>query len=384
MGWFKGNAATNESKRLPDGTLLMKQTVRSQYLALRTDQQAILDYFTGGCTVQEILQAHLLRKGHVRIRAFYDLVMSALEKGFLVEGQDDPRNRPAPGSRWKIRWGAASAVALSVTMMLSGASALWSEPIVLVHSWAHWLKVLAFMMLSLSLSNALSGCVLSGFGRLVSGVRVRFNRGIPFFAVDTSDAFMGGRGCEICVALQALSAPFLVALGAMVWDSAPTLLAAWITVLVVCSPFGNTTVHRLLHAWLRKEYQLPRCAEKFLSTRMVPYSFLWKEPLHEERYLLVYSASAILWLGAACRFASELLELQETRMVQDWLRPDEVGKLWGPLAEFLAFAGFGGHARHLPGQVADSRLVSGGRSALVHRRNQPGPPAARRHPSFRR
>ena len=229
-----------ESNRLPDGTLLMKQTVRSQYLALRTDQQAILDYFTGGCTVQEILQAHLLRKGHVRIRAFYDLVMNAFEKGFLVEGQDDPRNTPAPGSRWKVRWGAASAVALSVTMILSGASALWSEPIVLVHSWADWLKVIAFMMLSLSLSNALSGCVLSGFGRLVSGVRVRFDRGIPFFAVDTSDAFMGGRGCEICVALQALAAPFLVALGAMVWDSAPALLAAWITVLIVCSPFGNT------------------------------------------------------------------------------------------------------------------------------------------------
>ena len=125
----------------------------------------------------------------------------------------------------------------------------------------------------------------------------------------------------------------------MVWDSAPALLAAWITVLMVGSPFGNTPAHRLLHAWCRREYQLPRCAEKFLSTRLLTHSFRWRESLHEEKYFLVYSAYAILWLGAACRFASQLLELQQTRMIQDWLRPNEVGGYWGPLAEFLTFAG---------------------------------------------
>jgi hypothetical protein len=203
-----------ERRRLADGTLLMKQTARGAYLALRPDQQTILDHFTGALTVQQILQTHLLQKAHLRIRAFYDLVMNALDKGFLVEGEREPANATAPGYRWSIRWGAGSAIALSVTMILAGASALGSMPLALAHSWTDWLKVILFMMLALRFSSALAGCALSGFGRRVSGIRIRLDRGIPFLAVDTSDALMGGRLCQICVAFQEVAAPFLLALGA--------------------------------------------------------------------------------------------------------------------------------------------------------------------------
>lgn len=326
-----------ERKLLADGTLLLKQTVRGQYLALPAEQRVILDHFTGDHTVQEILQGQLLRKGHLKIRAFYDLILNARDQGFLVSGGHEPEATPAPSYRWTIRWGATSAIGLSAATVLAGVSALWTEPINLVHSWADWVKVLLFVMLALSLANALAGCVLSGFGRRVSGVRIRLDRGMPFFAVDASDAFMGGRLCEICVALQALAAPFVLALGAAVWDSPAALLAGWIAVLILGSPFGNTPAHHLLHAAWRKDYQLPRCAEKFLRTRMVTQLFQWKESLHEEKYFLIYSAYAILWLGAAFRFASELFDLQQARMIQDWLRPDQVSGFWGPLAEFLIF-----------------------------------------------
>ena len=285
-----------ETKRLADGTLLLKQTVRGQYLAVRPDQQVILDHFAGAHTVQEILQVHLLQKGHLKIRAFYDLVMNARDKGFLVDGDHEPATTPAPGYRWRFRWGAASAIGLSGAMILAGGSALWTEPINLVHSWTDWLEVILFVMLALSLAHALAGCVLSGFGRVVYGVRIRWDRGIPFFSVDTSDAFMGGRLCEISVALQALAAPFALALGAMVWDSPPALLAAWITVLILGSPFGNTPAHQLLHAGFRKDYQLPRCAEKFLRTRLVTQLFNWKESLLEEKYRWPGRASRRLWL----------------------------------------------------------------------------------------
>jgi hypothetical protein len=70
---------------------------------------------------------------------------------------------------------------------------------------------------------------------------------------------------------------------------------------------------------------------------MVAQLFQWKETPREEKYFLVYSAYAILWLGAAFRFASQLFDLQQTRMVQDWLQPDGVSGFWGPLVEFLAF-----------------------------------------------
>jgi hypothetical protein len=115
------------------------------------------------------------------------------------------------------------------------------------------------------------------------------------------------------------------------------LLAGWITLLIVSSPFGNTPAHRLLHALCRQEYQLPRCAEKFLRTRMVTQWFNWKDSIQEEKYFLVYSAYAVLWLGSVFRFTSQLFELQQTRMVENWLRPGSTGGFWGSLAEFLAF-----------------------------------------------
>jgi CRP-like cAMP-binding protein len=298
-----------EVRELRDGTRLLKQLARAEYLALTPSQWVILEMFEGRRTVEDILQYLLTQRGHPSIRAFYDLVLSAWNKGFLVEMEDaaDASSGPAPVER--LTPNAAGSIGVSLLLIALGSYAFLETPIVFGYESVDWLQLVFFVSLGVSLSYALAGATLTGFGRQAANARVRWDRGLPFFFLDTRDAFMGGRLCEIAVSLRALSTPFLLALLAVLAESHNGLLGGGLTMLIVGCPFGATPAHTLLHALFRKEYQLPRCAEKFLNTKLVAQVFNWKEELAEERYLMTFSAYAIAWLGVVFYYSNELFSL---------------------------------------------------------------------------
>jgi CRP-like cAMP-binding protein len=325
-----------ESRTLPDGTRLLKQTALGQYMALDPTRQRILDLFDGVKPVQEVLHGLLKEGGHPGIRAFYDLVLAALEKGFLVNTGMEPAAKTVSGHCWRIRWGAASAICLALAMICAGAAALSSFEVRLLHGGRDLLLALLFFSLSQSLACLLAGCTLSGFGRVVYRPGLRLDRIVPYFGVDLRDAFMGGRWCEICTALQALAAPFMAALAAWVWESPAGMLGCLVSALVLGSPFGDTPAHALLHALFRKSYELPKCADTFLKTRMLGQIFNWKEEMPEERYFLVHSAYSICWLGLVLRLASGLFTAQGAAVVRGLLSPTmETRPDWTSLAWLL-------------------------------------------------
>lgn len=303
-------SAAIETVDRPDGVRLLKQTVRGEYLALDAEQQQVIALFTGRQTVQEILHALLTRERPIKLRAFYDLVLEAQTKGFLFEGETEPAGPAQPGRRWPVQCSPAAIIGLSLGVMIAGASVVAVTPFQAVVTVPEWFRVLLLVGVGLSMAHVLAGCALSGLGRQVYAPVLRLDYGLPFFSVDVRDAFMGGRLVEACVALQTLAAPFLLAVAAGLTGSQPALMGAWITMLILASPFGSTPAHNLLHALCRREHQLPRCAERFLSTKMLAQVFKWRETLHEEKYFLCYSAYAILWLGLVYRFGARLLEAQ--------------------------------------------------------------------------
>ncbi|MEN9574068.1 MAG: hypothetical protein RL514_1923 [Verrucomicrobiota bacterium] len=299
-----------ERKDLPDGTRLLKQTNRGEYLALTAQQEAILAEFDGQQTVQEVLQGLLHEAGHPKIRAFYDLVLAAQAKGFLHEGDAEPPSSAAQGRRWNVRCTPAGALGLAVGLIAAGAAAVSVSELSLIPNAPGWFFTLLSVSLGLSLANVLAGAVLSGLGREVYRPEVRLDLGLPFFSVDTRDALMGGRRVEALTALQMLAAPFAVALLGWVLDATPVFLAGWVTALLLASPFGGSPAHALLHALFRKQHELPRCADTFLNQKFLAHLFDWKASLTEERYFIMHSTWAVLWLGAVFRFASELMTRQ--------------------------------------------------------------------------
>ena len=299
-----------ETRHLPEGTRLLKQTSRGEYLALDRGQQRILDQFDAKRTVQDILHAMLQQDPPVRVRGFYDLVFEALQKGVLCDVAE-PAQTAIFLKEASARVRPGLSIALSLAVIVAGSGVMAASSLVTGTLPDRWLELAFWVALGLSLANALAGCVLSSFGRLGGGVRIRFDRGLPFFAVDLQDAFMGGRVCELCVALSALSAPFVMAMFAALMGSPVGMLGSGIAALVLACPFGDTPAHSLLHALLRRKYQLPKCGGRFMNRKLVAQVFNWKHQLVEEKYFLVFSTYAILWLGLAYQYGTRLLTAQK-------------------------------------------------------------------------
>ncbi len=299
-----------ERKELPDGTRLLKQLNRGEYLVLSEQQEGILLKFDGGRTVQEVLQEILQWEGHPKIRAFYDLVLTALAKGFLFEGAREPQEGQMVGRRWPVRWTPASVLALSLFLIGAGSAAVATSSVDLIPDVRGWFLALLGVSVGLSLAHLLAGAVLSGLGREVYRPELRLDLVLPFFSVDTRDALMGGRQVEALTALQMLAVPFGMALLGWVRDSTPLFLAGWVTALLLTSPFGGSPAHKLLHALFRKRHELPHCADTFLNQKFLAQLLNWKEALTEERYFIMHATWAVLWLGAVFRFGSELMVRQ--------------------------------------------------------------------------
>lgn len=309
-----------EIRELADGTRLVKQLVRSEYMAFKPEQWGIIGLFDGQRTVEQALHSLLKEGRHPGIRPFYDLVLNAWTKGILVEvGPPQPVSATTIPAR--LHPETAGNMGLSMLIIAAGSYAFIETVIAFQYRSVDWLQLVLFISLGVSLSYALAGATLARLGRKVGEVRFRWDRGLPFLSVDTRDAFMGGRFCEAAVALRALAAPFMLALISMLVESNNGLLGSGIAMLIIGCPFGATAAHNLLHALFRKEYELPRCAEQFLQTRLVAQMFNWKDKLVEERYLMTYSAYAITWLGVCFHYANEVFGLMVRRSIA---APDEV------------------------------------------------------------
>ena len=295
---------------LPDGTQLLKQTERGAYLALAAERREIMERFDGEKTVEGVLRELLVEGKNPGIRSFYDLVLIAMERGFLLDHATasikESVEKPVPPVTAMGRLG----IVVSLALIVLGARVLFRDRIELGFELSQWLLILVLTSVGLSLANAMAASALRRFGRQAYDARIRWDRLLPYFHLDNRDAFMGGRACEIAVALRALAAPFLLAIVCDAFDADAGILAGCIVALTLISPFGETPGHTLLHAAFRKEYELPKCAQRFLNAKLFAQMFNWKTKLKEENYFLTYSTCAILWLTGVFYFTNRLIHNQ--------------------------------------------------------------------------
>ncbi len=300
-----------ESRALPDGTRLLKQTRVAEYLSLNPTEQRILDRFDGSTRVQDILVQLLCEDDRPTIRAFYALVLRALDGGFLADDADGvtpPATRAPAGRRWSLAWGPIPVlVAAGLFIPLGLGSLAWGE-FLLPSGLLQWLLLVVLVSVLLTVANTATGCVLSGFGRQVYQPRLHWNLGIPFLAVDTRDGFMGGKFCQACVALQAVCVPLAAITLAPLLESRALLLAGCVATLFLTSPFGDTPAHSLLHVLFRRAFHAPLNATDFLTRKLFRQVFKLGKSLKEGRYLFAYSGYAIVWLGLLILFSAKLIK----------------------------------------------------------------------------
>ncbi|MBT3377802.1 MAG: cyclic nucleotide-binding domain-containing protein [Lentisphaerae bacterium] len=290
-----------ERRLLPDGICLLKQTRFATYLTLAPAQLEILECFTGPepVAVQDALFGMLAAGRPCHLREFYRFVLAAVDRGVLIgQGADeDQDSRELRGHCWPFGWRVGPSVMLFVLFAASGAWALGGSVPGLPGTAGGWGVLLLSIILALSLAYVLPGCVLRGYGRLVYSPGVRSHYGVPHFWIDTRDAFMAGRPCQLATALMALTAPFIVAVAAYLMNIQSGLLAAAVALLMLSSPFGNTPGHELVHAVFRRARRIPHRVPQFMSGRLFCHLFGMSARLAERRYLAAYWAYVFLWLS---------------------------------------------------------------------------------------
>jgi CRP-like cAMP-binding protein len=310
-------SAAIERREMADGTRLLKQRRTGEYMALAKDDIDVLCLFDGRKTVQEVFHEMLVSGERPKIREFYDLVYDACEKGFLHEGVREPRGRSREGSRWPVLNSPIAALFLPIFLLMAGLVALTLCNLVLTPTPVEWLLLPLCVCLALSVAYLLAGAALAAYDREIYRPVLRMDFGLPFFWLDTRDAFMGGRQCEVLVALNIIAGPFAVAFVGWQVGSVPLYLGAWIAAVLLSGPFGHTPAHQLLYAGFRKAHFVPRNADDFIENKLLFQMFNWKEELSEEKYFIAYSTYAILWLGVLFRFSSDLMHEQSELIFND-------------------------------------------------------------------
>jgi len=298
-------------------TRLLKQRRTGEYMALEKGDIDVLRLFDGAKTVNEVFHAMLVSGERPKIREFYDLVYDAVEKGFLYEGEREPTRPCNPGRDWMIIATPFSALMLPLLLILGGVLSVLTTHLPLVPRPIEWVTVLLAISGTLSLSSLLAAVALRAYGRQIYHPGLRVDWILPFFTLDTRDAFMGGRACEQVVALNQLAAPGFTILVGCTFESVPLYVAGLISALIVSVPFGRSAAHQFLHALCRKGHVVPQNADSFMQNNLLSQLFNWKKELKEEQYFIVHSTYTILWLGSVFRFASELLADQSSQIFND-------------------------------------------------------------------
>jgi len=317
-----------EPRDMPDGVQLLKQTQLANYLALSKEQQALFAEFDGERNVQQVLHELLQKQERPNLRSFYDFVVTAVERGFLVPAGDeetqDAESAPLRTLSLPFGWGYAAAIILSGIMIAGGIFFIRQVKYAIPLTPGEWLLALIVISVGMSLSGMLSGFVLKGFSRVVYGPSINLKRVIPYVAVDTRDSFMGGRKCEIATALQASATPFLIIAAGAVLDNGVVVFAAVLTAFILLCPVGATPGADLIHAVFRKQYRLRRLSTRFLGRRLivqlwrfVPEFFSRKKDKGEENYMLVFVTCTLIWLGTALQFGGDIIRSSGSALVWD-------------------------------------------------------------------
>ena len=317
-----------EPRDMPDGIQLLKQTQLANYLALSKEQQALFSEFDGERNVQQVLHELLQKQERPNLRSFYDFVVTAVERGFLVPAGDeetqDAESAPLRTLSLPFGWGYAAAIILSGIMIAGGIFFIRQAKYAIPLTAGEWILALIVISVGMSLSGMLSGFVLKGFARVVYGPSINLKRVIPYVAVDTRDSFMGGRKCEIATALQASATPFLIIAAGAVLDNGVVVFAAVLTAFILLCPVGATPGADLIHAIFRKQYRLRRLSTRFLGRRLIVQ--LWrfvseffsrKKDQGEENYMFVFVTCTLIWLGTALQFGGDIIRSSGSVLVWD-------------------------------------------------------------------
>lgn len=258
-------------RRTPEAdAIILRAAGRDERLVISPAQADLLENgFSGYKTVPEVLVRAIAENRCPPLREFYELVLQAHAAGILVSESVSPPKSAEIG--WRVRFptrGAivlGRAVALGSAIVLAWRMAHWTGP-------ADWRDVLAGWLAAcalLSLGQLLAACAIAACGE-VRAVGLHWRTRFPHFRIDTGEAMMGGRACEVAVAALRV-APILCGAATATWLAPGWLAALSGASLFVLAPFGRSAARQWLAARRKQPPYSVRTAYLFQPVRADPW-----------------------------------------------------------------------------------------------------------------
>ncbi len=288
------------SKRIRKGEnrgryLIIKSIPSQTYLTVDRGQWRILKSFRDPSSVPEVLLRMIQDRHCPPLRSFYELILKALNANILEEDRETEESIRAID--WRVPMGHKFAQIIGIGLILFGFFSLIVKPSGIQIPGEGWEAVLSFLLLSvgLSLGYALAACVIRGHGCEVYNPRFHWRTLVPHFQVDTKDARMGGRFCEIDVALMQVAPLFFIAGLFSTWR--PNLeYILLLGLFYISEPFTRSPVIGLLSA-LYREIRLSTSRDfLFVQNKLLSTVLNMRLTFSDRRYLLIYSFYTVGWL----------------------------------------------------------------------------------------
>lgn len=257
--------------------------------------------FSGYKTVPEVLVRAIAENRCPPLREFYELVVQGHAAGILIAEPTPPGEQPT--IRWPVRFPAPPAVVVGGTAVVVSAGLLalalphWSGPGDWIDVVVGWLAACAL----LSLGQLLAVCVIAASGE-ARAARLFWRTRFPHFQIDTAEAVMGGRTCEVAVAALR-AAPPLAGAAVAAWKMPGSLAALCGSALYVLAPFGNSAARQWLAARRRAPQYSIRMGFLFEPVRddlWARWSARWRVLCAEFGWLgLAWTVVWLAWLAEA-------------------------------------------------------------------------------------
>lgn len=326
--------------------ILLKDTIRYQYLVVTVAEEEILQKFNGKQTLAEILE-DLMRCSTVpSLRAFYDLVYKAHEIGIL---EKHPQEKPHMGKKedqikasshfLKMIW-----VIFIFLIFALGIRVISLQSVIVGIDPGYWIHFFIGTLLCLSFSSMVAMIVQSSLGATPLNVRISWRRILPYLTYDTRDSITLGRFGESLVALAGLTGPFLFLMGIYVYEHQFNItftangieynphnylsglyFSVWFALILITIPFGASWGQKLVRSLFRDHKDLPHHIPDISGKSLFNELLHLSDEFNNQRYYIAYTTYLIIWLGLLFRLSTKFVAVQFNQVVSTFLLSETFG-----------------------------------------------------------
>lgn len=322
-----------EDSKPDNGLLILKNIPLRTYLVVSKDQWMILSRLAKGMSLQELIPQLITERRSPPLRELYELILKAVVSGILlVDGELKADRASVKAEEWNQKMRFKFAHWLGVLCILFGFGSLIVGKVDLPVGFLD--VILAYLMICgcLCVGYFLSACLLAGFDREVYDVGFQWRHVFPHLYCNVEDARMGGRRCEMTVALMQLAPLFLFTGLASIWY--PQLeYILMLGIFYLTLPDSQSPGCLLIRSVYR---HIPLSTTKdflFVQNQLFWTMLNKRIKFTDKRYLLIFSLYTLIWIATVFFVNLSAFNLNAVILFQHFL--ESGGVRW--IGVFLVF-----------------------------------------------